>query len=39
MRQLDQINFKLDRQIMQVYGFIDSDGILAKLLKLNLELT
>jgi hypothetical protein len=30
---------QLERQVMQAYGFIDSDDILAKVLELNLELT
>ena len=36
--QLFKLHAQLDRQVMQVYGFIDSDDILAKVLELNLEL-
>ncbi|MEG4231444.1 hypothetical protein QUA40_04890 [Microcoleus sp. Pol11C3] len=36
--QLYKLHAKLDRQVMQAYGFTDSDDILAKLLELNLEL-
>ena len=36
--QLYKLHVKLDRQVMQAYGFIDSDDILAKVLELNLEL-
>jgi hypothetical protein len=35
--QLFKLHAQLDRQVMQAYGFIDSDDILAKVLKLNLE--
>jgi hypothetical protein len=36
--QLFKLHAHLDRQVMQAYGFIDSDDILAKVLELNLEL-
>ncbi|MEG4202225.1 DNA methyltransferase, partial [Microcoleus sp. Pol12A5] len=36
--QLYKLHAKLDRQVMQAYGFTDSDDILAKVLELNLEL-
>ncbi|MEP6544691.1 hypothetical protein NDI47_21415 [Microcoleus vaginatus GB1-A2] len=36
--QLYKLHAKLDRQVMQAYGFIDSDDILAKVLELNLGL-
>jgi hypothetical protein len=36
--QLFKLHAQLDRQVMQAYGFIDSDDILAKVLELNLEL-
>ena len=36
--QIFQLHAQLDRQVMQAYGFIDSDDILAKVLELNLEL-
>ena len=36
--QLFKLHAQLDRQVMQAYGFIDSDDILAKALELNLEL-
>ncbi|MBD0393218.1 MAG: hypothetical protein ICV52_04925 [Microcoleus sp. C1-bin4] len=36
--QLFKLHVQLDRQVMQAYGFIDSDDILAKVLELNLEL-
>ena len=35
--QLFKLHAHLDRQVMQAYGFIDSDDILAKVLELNLE--
>ena len=35
--QLFKLYAQLDRQVMQAYGFIDSDDILAKVLELNLE--
>jgi len=36
--QLFKLHAQLDRQVMQAYGFIDSDDILPKVLELNLEL-
>ncbi|MBW3586524.1 MAG: hypothetical protein KY448_12005 [Cyanobacteria bacterium 0813] len=36
--QLFKLHAQLDRQVVQAYGFIDSDEILAKVLKLNLKL-
>jgi len=36
--QLYKLHAKLDREVMQAYGFMDSDDILAKVLELNLEL-
>ena len=36
--QLFKLNAQLARQVMPAYGFIGSDDILAKVLKLNLEL-
>ena len=36
--QLFKLHAQLERQVMQAYGFIDSDDILAKVLELNLEL-
>ena len=36
--QLFKLHAQLDRKVMQAYGFIDSDDILAKVLELNLEL-
>ena len=36
--QLYKLHAKLDREVMQAYGFTDSDDILAKVLELNLEL-
>ena len=36
--QLFKLHAQLDRQVMQAYGFIDSDDILAKVLELNREL-
>lgn len=36
--QLYKLHEALDRQVMQAYGFTDSNDILAKLLELNLEL-
>ncbi|WP_242722604.1 hypothetical protein [Microcoleus vaginatus] len=36
--QLFKLHAKLDREVMEAYGFIDSDDILAKVLELNLEL-
>src|SRR4028118_2018836 len=35
--QIFKLHAQLDRQVMQAYGFIDSDDILAKVLELNLE--
>ena len=35
--QLFKLHAQLDRQVMQAYGFIDSEDILAKVLELNLE--
>ncbi len=35
--QLYKLHAKLDREVMQAYGFTDSDDILAKVLELNLE--
>ena len=37
--QLFKLHAQLDRRVMQAYGFIDSDDILAKVLELNLEVT
>ncbi len=36
--QLFKLHAQLARQVMQGYGFIDSDDILAKVLEFNLEL-
>lgn len=36
--QLYKLHAKLDRQVIQAYGFTDSDNILDQLLVLNLEL-
>lgn len=36
--QLFKLHAKLDKLVMQAYGFNDSDDILEKLLALNLEL-
>ena len=36
--QLFKLHAQLDRPVMQAYGFIDSDDILAKVLEFNLEL-
>ena len=36
--QLFKLHAKLDRQVIQAYGFTDSDNILDQLLALNLEL-
>jgi hypothetical protein len=36
--QLYKLHAKLDREVMQAYGFTDSDDILAKVLEFNLEL-
>lgn len=36
--QLFKLHAKLDRLVMQAYGFNDTDDILEKLLALNLEL-
>ncbi|MEG4801349.1 hypothetical protein QUB63_15800 [Microcoleus sp. ARI1-B5] len=36
--QLYKLHEALDRQVMQAYGFTDSDDILVKLLELNLEM-
>lgn len=36
--QLFKLHAQLDRQVVQAYGFMDSDEILAKVLELNLKL-